>query len=110
MRATPQNFARAHKSVAGYPDLPANARGTEKGFLVCHALGRVQSTRPKAVQVGPDGGAAVSFLAAPLARDPNERVTVHLTLIKAPGVVLQSLTQSVEEFNRRNHRTSDLER
>ncbi len=110
MCAPLRSFARAHKSAAGYLDLPANARGAEKGFLVRHALGRVQSTRPKAVEVGPDGGAAVNLLAVQLARDPNERVTVHLTLIKAPGVVLQSLTQSVEEFNRRDHLMSDLER
>jgi hypothetical protein len=99
MRAPLRNSARAHKSAAGYLDLAANAHGAEKGFLVRRALGRVQSTRPKVVEVGPGGGAAVSFLAAQLARDPTEGGTVHLTLIEAPGVVSQSLTRSVEEFN-----------
>jgi hypothetical protein len=94
-----RNFARAYKSAAGYLDLAANAHGAEKGFLVRRALGRVQSTRPQVVEVGPGGGAAVSFLAAQLAQDPNECGTVHLTLIEAPGVVSQSLTRSVEEFN-----------
>ncbi len=94
-----RNFAGEHKSAAGYLDLAANAHGAEKGFLVRRALGRVQSTRPQVVEVGPGGGAAVSFLAAQLAHDPDESRTVHLTLIEAPGVVSQSLTQSVQEFN-----------
>jgi hypothetical protein len=79
-----RNFARAYKSAAGYLDLAANAHGAEKGFLVRRAWGRVQSTRPQVVDVGPGGGAAVNLLAAQLAQDPNECGTVHLTLIEAP--------------------------
>ncbi|MGH3811167.1 MAG: hypothetical protein ACRDUV_01770, partial [Pseudonocardiaceae bacterium] len=70
-----RNFAREHKSAAGYLDLAANAHGAEKGFLVHRALGRVQSTRPQVVEVGPGGGAAVSFLAAQLAQDPDQSRT-----------------------------------
>ncbi len=94
-----RNFAREHKSAAGYLDLAANAHGAEKGFLVHRALGRVQSTRPQVVEVGPGGGAAVSFLAAQLAQDPDQSRTVHLTLIEALGVVSQSLARSAEQFN-----------
>jgi hypothetical protein len=98
MRALP-NFAREHKSAARYLDLAANAHGAEKGFLMHRALGRIQDTRPRVVEVGPGGGAAVSFLAAALARDVHESRAVDLTLIEAPGVVSRSLTRSVEEFN-----------
>ncbi|MGH3857224.1 MAG: hypothetical protein ACRDR6_27825 [Pseudonocardiaceae bacterium] len=94
-----RNFAREYKSDAGYLDVAVNTHGSEKGFLVHRALGRVQHADPRVVEVGPGGGAAVAFLAAQLARDPDPAREVHLTLIEAPGVVSQSLTGAVEEFN-----------
>lgn len=90
-----RNFVREHKSAAAYLDLAANSHGAEKGFLVRRALDRVRTGRPQVVEVGPGGGAAVSFLATQLEQDPDEGRTVHLTLIEAPGVVSQSLTGSV---------------
>lgn len=90
-----RNFAREHKSDAGYLDLAANAHGAEKGLLVHRALERVRSTRPQVVEVGPGGGAAVAYLAAQLAHQPDQARDVHLMLIEAPGVVSQLLTRAV---------------
>jgi hypothetical protein len=93
-----RNFAREHKSDAGYLDVAANTHGSEKGFLVHCALRRVRHAQPRVVEVGPGGGAAVAFLATQLAGDPHPAGDVHLTLIEAPGVVSQSLIRAVEEF------------
>ena len=99
-----RNFAREHKSHASYLDVAANTHGAEKGFLVHRALRRIQQTRPQVVEVGPGGGAAVTYLAAQLAGDRNldsgPARDVHLTLIEAPGVVSRSLAHAVEEFNK----------
>nr|CEL16581.1 hypothetical protein [Kibdelosporangium sp. MJ126-NF4]CTQ89068.1 hypothetical protein [Kibdelosporangium sp. MJ126-NF4] len=92
-------FAREHKSAPGYLDVAANAHGAEKALLVHRALSRIPDSPARVVEVGPGGGAAVSFLAAELARDPDPGMTVHLTLIEAPGVASQSLAQAVERFN-----------
>ncbi|MGH4019966.1 MAG: hypothetical protein ACRDT0_12150 [Pseudonocardiaceae bacterium] len=98
-----RNFAREHKSDAGYLDVAANTHGAEKGLLVYRALGRVGHAQPRVVEVGPGGGAAVSFLAAQLANDRktdlDQARTVHLTLVEAPGVASQSLSTAAEEFN-----------
>jgi SAM-dependent MidA family methyltransferase len=66
-----RNFAREHKSDAGYLDVAANTHGAEKGLLVHRALGRIQHPQPRVVEVGPGGGAAVTYLAAQLAGDPD---------------------------------------
>lgn len=98
-----RNFAREHKSDTGYLDVAANTHGAEKGVLVHCALGRVQHAELQVVEVGPGGGAAVEYLAAQLASDrttePAPAHEVHLILIEAPGVVSQSLTRAVEQFN-----------
>ncbi|WP_253670726.1 hypothetical protein [Streptoalloteichus tenebrarius] len=94
------NFAREHKSEAGYLDVAANAHGAEKGLLVHRALGRVEAARPHVVEIGPGGGAAVDHLAAQLAAEPHQDRGVRLTLIEAPGVVSRSLAEAVERFNR----------
>ncbi|WP_016697690.1 hypothetical protein [Actinoalloteichus spitiensis] len=98
------NFAREHKSDAGYLDVAANTHGAEKGFLVYGALGRIGRARPRVVEVGPGGGAAVSYLATQLAdgsiTDSHPVSDVHLTLIEAPGVASQALTRAIDEFNR----------
>jgi hypothetical protein len=54
------------------------------------------------IEVDPGGGAAVAYLAAQLAHDPadtDEARDVQVTLIQAPGVVSQSLTCAIEQFN-----------
>lgn len=94
-----RNFAREHKSDAGYLDVAANAHGAEKGLLVHHALQRLGRPRPHVVEVGPGGGAAVASLATQLAADPDPARQVYLTLIEAPGVASQSLTAAIEQFN-----------
>lgn len=91
------HFAREHKSSAGYLDVAANSHGAEKGFLVRRALERVRSGHKRVVEVGPGGGAAVSYLTSQL--DARARERLHLTLIEAPGVVSQSLTRAVDGFN-----------
>lgn len=97
------NFAREHKSDASYLDVAANTHGAEKGFLVHRALGRIGHARPRVVEVGPGGGAAVTYLADQLTDesdiDSDPAPDVHLTLIEAPGVVSHALTRAVEEFN-----------
>jgi hypothetical protein len=92
------NFAREHKSEAGYLDVAANAHGAEKGLLVHRALGRVETVRPHVVEIGPGGGAAVDYLAAQLSAEAHDR-GVRLTLIEAPGVVSRLLNEAVERFN-----------
>jgi hypothetical protein len=94
-----RNFAHQHKSDACYLDVAANTHGAEKGLLVHRALGRVRHAQPQVVEVGPGGGAAVTYLAAQLAADPDPAREVRLTLIEAPGVVSQSLTRAMREFN-----------
>lgn len=94
--STLRNFAVEHKTAAGYLDLAANTHGAEKGFLALRALQRVQNARPHVVEIGPGGGAAVSYLASQFAGDDR---TVHLTLIEAPGVVSESLGRAVEQFS-----------
>lgn len=79
------NFAREHKSEAGYLDVAANAHGAEKGLLVHRALGRVDRPQPHVVEIGPGGGAAVDYLAAQLA-DAGQDWGGRLTLIEAPGL------------------------
>lgn len=93
-----RNFAREHKSGAGYLDVAANTHGAEKSFLVHTALDRTRRAHPRVVEVGPGGGAAVAHLAAHLANDEQGR-EVQLTLVEAPGVVSQSLTRAVGQFN-----------
>lgn len=92
-----RNFFHKHKSSAGYLDVASNSHGAEKGFLGRRALERVRSGRMRVVEVGPGGGAAVSYLASQLGKLALE--DVHLTLIEAPGVASQSLTRAVGEFN-----------
>ncbi|MFC7328812.1 hypothetical protein [Marinactinospora rubrisoli] len=94
----PPTFACEYKSAAAYLDLAANAHGAEKGHLVHRALERIPHDAPQVVEVGPGGGAAISFLAAQLARDRAPGRSVHLTLIEAPGVASQALAQAMEEF------------
>jgi hypothetical protein len=95
-----RNFALEHKSSPVYLDVAANAHGAEKGHLVHRALERVRHAEPRVVEVGPGGGAAVAYLAAQLAANPDPTRTVHLTLIEAPGVVSGSLAQALEAFDR----------
>lgn len=97
---TLRNFAREYKSDAGYLDVAANVHGAEKGLLMLRALTRRTQARPRVVEVGPGGGTAVAYLADQIARGAAGEREVHLTLIEAPGVVSQSLTSAVEEFNR----------
>src|SRR2546423_1749025 len=92
------NFALKHKSAPVYLDVAANANGAEKGFLMLRALERVHHGEPQVVEIGPGGGAAVAYLAAQLAA-PDPVQTVHLTLIEAPGVISESLTRAVDQFN-----------
>ncbi|WP_252365322.1 hypothetical protein [Saccharomonospora piscinae] len=63
------------------------------------ALKRLRRARHHVVEVGPGGGSAVTYLAAQLTDDPALSRDTHLTLIEAPGVVSQSLTNAVEKFN-----------
>ncbi len=91
-----QKFAHEYKSSAGYLDVAANSHGEEKGLLLRRALGRVRRGRPQAVEVGPGGGAAVSYLASET--DAADLESLHLTLIEAPGVASQSLSRAIEQF------------
>lgn len=91
-----QKFAHEYKSSAGYLDVAANSHGEEKGLLLRRALSRVQRARAQAVEVGPGGGAAVSYLASEL--DAAELESLHLTLIEAPGVASRSLSRAIEQF------------
>lgn len=97
--ASLRNFSCRHKSNADYLDSAINTHGAEKGFLMYRALERVQRPEPQVVEVGPGGGAAVAFLSDQLAGDPDPTRRVRLTLIEAPGVASQSLTDAVEQFN-----------
>lgn len=100
IRSDLRNFNREHKSNAGYLDVAANAHGAEKALLMKHALQRLHHARPHVVEVGPGGGSAVTYLAAQFADDPARGHDVQLTLIEAPGVLSQSLTSAVKEFNK----------
>ncbi|MEU3571956.1 hypothetical protein AB0E96_26535 [Kitasatospora sp. NPDC036755] len=93
-------FATESKTDAGYLDVAANAHGEEKGFLAYQALQRVQSDRPKAVEIGPGGGSAVIFLASQLAANGSTRRDVDLTLVEVPGVVSTSLNEAMTEFRK----------
>ncbi|MFD6464136.1 methyltransferase domain-containing protein, partial [Streptomyces roseolus] len=76
--------------------MAANDNGQEKGLLVQRALTRVADADPHIVEIGPGGGAAVAFLASQLQAQPRN---VRLTLIEAPGIASQSLTQAIDHFN-----------
>ncbi|MGW1177203.1 hypothetical protein ACWD4P_26240 [Kitasatospora sp. NPDC002543] len=93
-------FATETKTNAGYLDVAANAHGEEKGFLAYQALQRVQSDRPKAVEIGPGGGSAVTFLASQLATNGSTHRDVDLTLVEVPGVVSASLSEAMTEFRK----------
>ncbi|WP_049658029.1 hypothetical protein [Kitasatospora sp. MY 5-36] len=93
-------FATETKTDAGYLDVAANAHGEEKGFLAYQALQRVQSNRPKAVEIGPGGGSAVIFLASQLAANGSTHRDVDLTLVEVPGVVSASLNEAMTEFRK----------
>lgn len=93
-------FSTTLKTAAGYIDVAANAHGEEKAFLALQALQRVRSGSPRLVEIGPGGGAAVSFLASQLAGGECRGKDVHLTLVEVPGVTSESLTRAVEDFNR----------
>lgn len=95
-----RKFAREHKSESGYLDVAVNAHGAEKGSLMLRALARIEHPRPQVVEVGPGGGAAVTYLAGQLAgRLAGER-EVRLTLIEAPGVASRALAGAIDAFNR----------
>ncbi|SDP00311.1 hypothetical protein SAMN04487905_101402 [Actinopolyspora xinjiangensis] len=93
-----KNFFRECKTNAQYLDLATNAHGDEKGLLLHRALDRIQRSSRTAVEVGPGGGAAVSYLASAL--DVHDIEALQLTLIEAPGVESRSLAQSIDDFNR----------
>jgi hypothetical protein len=97
---TGSTFSTEFKTAAGYLDVAANAHGEEKGFLAYQALQRVQSSRPRMVEIGPGGGSAVAFLASQLAAGESSRKGVSLTLVEVPGVVSESLAQAMEEFDK----------
>lgn len=92
-------FATEHKSAPRYLDFAANTHGQEKGFLVLKALEQVKTQRPHVVEIGPGGGAAVSFLASALRGNRYGADPVDLTLIEAPGVTSHALSRAVSEFN-----------
>ncbi|WP_435111780.1 hypothetical protein [Nocardiopsis synnemataformans] len=92
-------FATGHKSAPGYLDVAANTHGEEKGFLVLRALEQVGAQPPHVVEIGPGGGAAVSFLASRLRQNRSRAGSVDLTLIEVPGVTSHALSQAVSEFN-----------
>jgi hypothetical protein len=89
-------FAQEHKSESTYLDVAANDHGYEKGLLVYRALARIPDTKPRLVEIGPGGGAAIEFLAARLQGQPK---TPRLTLIEAPGVCSKSLGRAIDRFN-----------
>lgn len=93
-----RKFAHEHKSHASYLDIAANSHGDEKGLLLHRALRRTQRERPHAVEVGPGGGAAVSYLASELTSAELE--ALRLTLIEAPGIVSQSLSDAVGQLRK----------
>ncbi|GAB2507130.1 hypothetical protein [Nocardiopsis aegyptia] len=93
-------FAKEHKSVRGYLDTAANSHGAEKGLLTHRALQRITSARPHLVEIGPDGGAAVSFLSSRLQQGQHGFAEIDLTLIEVPDVASGALTQAIQEFNR----------
>lgn len=92
-------FATEHKSAPRYLDVAANTHGEEKGFLVLKALKQVKARHPHVVEIGPGGGAAVSFLASRLSRPQSGIGPVDLTLVEAPGVTSQALARAVSSFN-----------
>lgn len=92
-------FATEHKSAPRYLDVAANTHGQEKGYLVLKALEQVKTQRPHVVEIGPGGGAAVSFLASALSGNQHGAGPVDLTLIEAPGVTSHALPRAVSEFN-----------
>jgi hypothetical protein len=92
-------FATAHKSAPRYLDVAANTHGEEKGFFVLRALEQVRSQCPHVVEIGPGGGAAVSFLASQLRGKRGGPGSVDLTLIEVPGVTSHALSRAVAEFN-----------
>ncbi|WP_433730634.1 hypothetical protein ACQP0C_03945 [Nocardia sp. CA-129566] len=96
MIGTANYFAHQQKSAATYLDVSANDHGHEKGLLVHRALTRVGDSDPHVIEIGPGGGAAVAFLASQLEVEPRN---VRLTLIEAPGVTSNSLTQTIDRFN-----------
>ncbi|AEV84592.1 hypothetical protein ACWT_3569 [Actinoplanes sp. SE50] len=97
------NFARDAKTSTAYLDVAANTHGAEKGKLMHRALQRVQRRAPRAVELGPGGGAAVAYLASKLAQTAKPDRQVSLTLIEAPGVRSQSLTDAIDDFKRIGH-------
>ncbi|MEU1959656.1 hypothetical protein [Nocardia sp. NPDC019304] len=96
MIGTTNPFASERKAERTYLDIAANDHGHEKGMLVHRALSRVAGTEPHIIEIGPGGGAAVEFLASQLRDQPRD---VRLTLIEAPGIASQSLTQAIDQFN-----------
>ncbi len=96
MIGTSNSFAHQQKSEATYLDVAANDHDQEKGLLVQRALARVADARPHIVEIGPGGGAAVTFLASQLEAEPHD---VRLTLIEAPGITSHTLTQAINRFN-----------
>jgi len=96
MNNQPHHFPHKHKSNTAYIDLATNEHGAEKGLLAGHALARVRSERPRIVEVGPGGGAAVSYLAAQLHQSGR---AADLTLIEAPGVTSHALELAMTEFD-----------
>lgn len=96
MIGTSNSFAHQQKSEATYLDVAANDHGQEKGLLVQRALARVADADPHVIEIGPGGGAAVTFLASQLEAEPRD---VRLTLIEAPGITSHTLTQAIDRFN-----------
>lgn len=90
-------FAREHKSNVRYLDVATNSHGAEKALLLHRALDRIASARPRAVEVGPGGGAAVSYLAAQLSA--RELDALNLTLVESPGVASQALAQAMDDLS-----------
>ncbi|MFD7642498.1 hypothetical protein ACFV4P_17770 [Kitasatospora sp. NPDC059795] len=92
-------FATEEKASAGYLDVAANAHGEEKGLLTYQALQRIDTERPRVVEIGPGGGSAVEYLASRLAAD-SRGGTVDLTLVEVPGVESATLVDAMAEYRK----------